>query len=85
LEPLGKLSYLSIPLNLKLDIWNFALIGNRLALANLERIDRIDDMQERNVFVEYSPTSALKRALSHDTNWGTKKTPYFWAPFYKGC
>ncbi|MDN3671087.1 TonB-dependent receptor [Echinicola jeungdonensis] len=37
---------------LKLNIRNFALIGGRDALGNLGRIDRTDDMQERNLFVD---------------------------------
>ncbi|MEB2774338.1 TonB-dependent receptor [Algoriphagus sp. D3-2-R+10] len=37
---------------LKLNIRNFALIGSRDALGNLGRIDRADDMQERNLFVD---------------------------------
>ncbi|MEX0884205.1 MAG: TonB-dependent receptor, partial [Cyclobacteriaceae bacterium] len=37
---------------LKLNLRNFGLIGGRDALGNLGRIDRIDDGQERNLFVD---------------------------------
>ncbi|GAB3661099.1 TonB-dependent receptor [Echinicola sediminis] len=37
---------------LRLNIRNFALLGGRDALGNLGRIDRVDDMEERNLFVD---------------------------------
>ena len=37
---------------LRVNIRNFALIGGRDALGNLGRIDRVDDMEERNLFVD---------------------------------
>ncbi|QDH80558.1 TonB-dependent receptor [Echinicola soli] len=36
----------------KLNVRNFALIGGRDALGNLGRIDRVDDLEERNLFVD---------------------------------
>lgn len=38
--------------HLKLNLRNFGLIGGRDALGNLGRIDRVDDGQERNLFVD---------------------------------
>ncbi|SDL37016.1 Fe(3+) dicitrate transport protein [Catalinimonas alkaloidigena] len=37
---------------LKLNVRNFALLGGRDALGNLNRIDRVDDGSERNLFVD---------------------------------
>ncbi|WP_346755361.1 TonB-dependent receptor [Splendidivirga corallicola] len=37
---------------LKLNTRNFLLIGGRDAVGNLGRIDRVDDMQERDLFVD---------------------------------
>ncbi|MEX2593733.1 MAG: TonB-dependent receptor [Anditalea sp.] len=48
----GNLIYYKFSDRLRLNIRNFALIGGRDALGNLGRIDRIDDQQERNLFVD---------------------------------
>jgi Fe(3+) dicitrate transport protein len=48
----GNLIYYKFSDRLRLNIRNFALIGDRDALGNLGRIDRTDDLKERNLFVD---------------------------------
>lgn len=51
---------------LKLNIRNFALIGGRDALGNLGRIDRVDDMGPRNLFVDdFSNFGSESRLMYH--------------------
>ncbi|MEX2567731.1 MAG: TonB-dependent receptor, partial [Cyclobacteriaceae bacterium] len=70
---------------LKLNLRNFGLIGGRDALGNLGRIDRIDDGQERNLFVDDFRNFGSELRLIYNYRLGKQENAFLiGGRYYKG-
>ncbi|MBT33839.1 MAG: iron(III) dicitrate transport protein FecA [Thalassobius sp.] len=77
--------YYDISDNLLLNVRNFGLIGGRDALGNLQRIDRVDDNTERNLFVDdFKNFGNETRLIYHYNTFNQPSALLTGIRFYKG-